>query len=160
MQKKTLTLLAALLFAIPAAPAFAGPADVALLQAYAGNWRGAGELTGPDSGSVRCRLTFEPNGQKLSFNGRCTLAGSGTRTFTGTIAYNDAARRYEATSPEGIAVGRKSGSAITFNMNDTTPQGDITSTMSLRGDEIRVDFELKNNKTGEVAGSRVTFTRS
>lgn len=160
MTKKTLAFLAAALLSVPAIPAFAAPADVELLQSYAGSWRGAGELTGPDSGAVRCRLTFRPSGQKLSFTGRCTVAGSGTRGFTGTIAFNDATGRYEASSSDGTVVGRKSGNTITFNMSDSTVQGEVTSTMSLRGDQIRVDFELKDADTGEVSGSRVTFTRS
>ena len=125
-----------------AAPAIAAPADIELLQSYAGSWHGAGELTGPDSGSVRCRLTFRPSGEKISFTGRCTVAGSGTRGFTGVISFNDATGSYEASSRDGTVVGRKSGRNITFNMSDTTTQGEVTSTMSLRGNEIRIDFEL------------------
>lgn len=160
MQKKTLAFLAALLFAAPVtAPALAAPADVELLQSYVGTWNGAGELTGPDSGSVRCRLTFRPSGEKVRFTGRCTLAGSGSRSFSGTMAFNDETGRFEASSTDGSVVGRKSGRNITFNMSDTTTQGEVTSTMSLRGNEIRIEFELTNRK-GEVSGSRVTFTRS
>jgi hypothetical protein len=160
MNKKTLAFLAAALLSVPAIPAFAAPADVELLKSYAGSWRGEGELTGPDSGSVRCRLTFRTLGEKLSFNGRCTVAGSGTRGFTGSISYNDATGRYEASSTDGTVVGRKAGNSITFNMSDTTVQGDVTSSMQLNGNQIRVDFELKDADTGEVSGSRVTFTRS
>jgi hypothetical protein len=160
MNKKTFAFLAAALLSIPAVPAFAAPADIELLQSYAGSWRGAGELTGPDSGSVRCRLTFRALGDKLSFTGRCTVAGSGTRGFTGTIAFNEATGRYEASSSDGTVVGRKSGNTITFNMSDSTTQGEVTSSMSLRGNQIRVDFELKDADTGEVSGSQVTFTRS
>jgi hypothetical protein len=160
MHKKTLALLAALLFTLPAAPALAAPADIELLQSYAGSWRGTGELTGPDTGSVRCRLTFRTSGEKLSFSGRCTVAGTGTRGFTGVISFNDQTGRYEASSSDGTVVGRKSGRTITFNMSDTTTQGEVTSSMSLRGNEIRVDFQLTDDDTGEVSGSRVTFTRS
>ena len=160
MNKKTLAFLAAALVSVPAVPAFAAPADVQLLQSYAGSWRGAGELTGPDSGSVRCRLTFRAQGEKLSFTGRCTVAGSGTRGFTGSISFNDATGRYEASSSDGTVVGRKSGNTISFNMSSSTVQGDVTSTMTLNGNQIRVDFELKDEDTGEVSGSRVTFTRS
>ena len=161
MIRKTLALAAALLLILaPMAPAVAAPADVELLQSYAGSWRGAGELTGPDSGSVRCRLTFRPQGEKLSFSGRCTVAGSGTRAFTGVLSFNEASGRYEASSMDGTVVGSKSGRNITFNMSDTTAQGDITSSMQFRGDQIRIDFELKDSDTGEVSGSRVTFTRS
>jgi hypothetical protein len=160
MNKKTLAFLAAALLSVPAVPVFAAPADIELLQSYAGTWRGAGELTGPDSGSVRCRLTFRALGEKLSFTGRCTVAGSGTRGFTGSIAFNEATGRYEASSSDGTVVGRKSGNTITFNMSDTTTQGEVTSSMSLSGNQIRVDFQLKDEDTGEVSGSRVTFTRS
>jgi hypothetical protein len=109
---------------------------------------------------VRCRLTFRSQGQKLSFTGRCTVAGSGTRGFTGSIAFNESTGRYEASSSDGTVVGRKSGNTITFSMSDTTTQGEVTSTMSLSGNQIRVDFQLKDEDTGEVSGSRVTFTRS
>jgi hypothetical protein len=161
MISKTLPLFAALLLALaPMVPAVAAPADVELLQGYAGSWRGAGELTGPDSGSVRCRLTFRPSGEKLSFSGRCTLAGSGTRAFNGVLSFNEATGRYEASSTDGTVVGSKSGRNITFNMSDTTTQGEVTSSMQFRGDQIRIDFELKDSESGEVSGSRVTFTRS
>jgi hypothetical protein len=159
MLRTILALLAALAFTLPVAPAVAAPADVELLQSYAGSWRGTGELTGPDSGSVRCRLTFRPSGEKLSFSGRCTVAGTGTRSFSGVMSFNEATGRYEASSSDGTVVGRKSGRTITFNMSDTTTQGEVTSSMSLRGNEIRVDFEL-TDRNGEVSGSRVTFTRS
>jgi hypothetical protein len=160
MQKKILVpLLAALLLFTPAAPAFAAQADIDLLQGYVGTWNGSGQLTGPDSGSVRCRLTFRPSGEKVSFSGRCTLAGSGSRSFSGTMKFNDATGKFEASSTDGSVVGRKSGRNITFDMNSNTVQGEVTSTMQLRGSEIRIEFELTNRK-GEVSGSRVTFTRS
>lgn len=160
MNKKTLAFLAAALLSVPAIPVFAAQADVDLLKTYAGSWRGEGELTGPDSGSVRCRLTFRSLGEKLSFTGRCTVAGSGTRGFTGSIAFNESTGRYEASSSDGTVVGRKSGNSITFDMSSTTVQGDVTSTMQLSGNQIRVDFSLKDADTGEVSGSKVTFTRS
>jgi hypothetical protein len=160
MNKKILALAAAALLSAPAVPVSAAPADIELLQSYAGSWRGEGELTGPDSGSVRCRLTFRAIGEKLSFNGRCTVAGSGTRGFTGSISFNESTGRFEASSSDGTVVGSKSGSTITFNMSDSTVQGDVTSTMSLRGNQIRVDFSLKDADTGQVSGSKVTFTRS
>lgn len=159
MNKKTIAFLAAALLAVPAVPSFAAPADVQLLQSYAGTWSGQGQLTGPDSGSVRCRLTFRPSGQKLSFNGRCTVAGTGTRGFSGSISFNEQSGRFEASSTDGTVAGRKSGNTITFDMSSSTVQGEVTSSMSLRGNQIRVDFELKDRE-GQVSGSRVTFTRS
>ena len=95
-----------------------------------------------------------------SGNGRQAKTGSGTRGFTGSIAFNEATGRYEANSTDGTVVGRKSGNTITFDMNSTSIQGDVTSSMSFRGNQIRVDFSLKDAETGEVSGSQVTFTRS
>lgn len=159
MHKILLVLAALILSIMTAAPALAAPADIELLHGYAGSWRGAGELTGPDSGQVRCRLTMRPSGAKLSFSGRCTLAGSGTRRFDGVLAYNEASGRFESSSSQGTFQGRKSRGGIVFSMQDSTPQGDVTSTMSLTGGKINVDFEL-TDRDGAVSGSRITFTRS
>jgi hypothetical protein len=41
-----------------AAPAFAGPAEVALLKSYIGEWRGRGTLVGASTESVVCRLSL------------------------------------------------------------------------------------------------------
>ena len=41
-----------------ATPALAGKAENALLQKYEGAWKGTGKVTGPDPGTVSCRLTM------------------------------------------------------------------------------------------------------
>lgn len=158
---KTITrFFAAALLAASAAPAFAAPADVALLQTYAGSWRGTGQMTGRDTGEVRCRLTMTPSGDDLSFTGRCTLAGTGSRRFSGIIAYNTKTGRFESRSDSTTVVGRKSGNGIVFSVQDTTLDGDITSTMSLKGGAIGVDFKIVDSKSGKVTASAISFTRS
>src|SRR5689334_10048146 len=93
----SLALLAAL--ALPVAPAVAGPAESALLAKYAGDWKGTGKVTGPDPGTVVCRMSLKPSASgKLTYSGRCTYSGQGTASFRGTIQYNDASNRYEAAS--------------------------------------------------------------
>ena len=79
-----------------AAPAFAGPAEVALLQTYIGEWRGRGTLTGANVETVVCRLSLKQGNQdKVNYSGRCSLAGT-QLTVAGTMAYIAASKRYEA----------------------------------------------------------------
>ena len=68
---KVLALASAL--ALPVAlPAVAGPAENALLAKYAGDWRGTGKVTGPDPGTVVCRISLKAGSSgKLTYSGRC-----------------------------------------------------------------------------------------
>ena len=56
-------------------PALAGPAEVALLSNYIGEWSGAGVLQGGDTPEpFTCRLTIDKGNQaKINYAGRCTL---------------------------------------------------------------------------------------
>ena len=71
--------LAAALFSATAMPAVAGDQEVAFLQSLAGQYSGAGEITGEDGGPVKCRMTFKPSGAKLDYTGRCSGGGSQSR---------------------------------------------------------------------------------
>lgn len=151
--------LLALLIASPIAPAFAAQADVALLQKYAGNWRGKGTLTGAESGSILCRLSFRPKGERLSYSGRCS-AGAGAQSFTGTMAFNESTKRFEATSSGQTIAGKRSGGGVVFTTNTSTRRGTITSTMSLKGGTISFQFRMVNPKTKAVTEGSVGFSKS
>lgn len=163
--------LAGLLLATPVAvaPAFAAKADVDLLQSYVGNWKGRGTLIGAESESVVCRLTLSPgNNDKVNYSGRCSLAGT-SLSVNGTLAFNDAAKRYEAAMTSnvtftGTAIGKKQGDAVVFNLreknkdeagNDLT----ITAAISLRAEKINVDFQVLFNESGEMLKAEVPFTK-
>lgn len=165
--------LAGLLAATPmaATPALAGAADVALLKSYIGEWRGRGTLVGADSESVVCRLSLTPGNQdKVNYSGRCSMAGTNV-SVNGTIAYNDAARRYEAAmtsnvSFTGLAIGRKQGNNIVFNLREKNKDdkgNDLTVSAAIilgnSGKAIGVDFGVVFNATGESLKASVPFTK-
>ncbi|NOZ33008.1 MAG: hypothetical protein GXP01_08050 [Alphaproteobacteria bacterium] len=153
-----------------AAPVLAGPAESALLQSYVGDWKGSGLLTGGDEPEdFRCRLTIvRRNQSKIIFTGRCGLVGVNL-SVRGTMAYNDAARQYEAamTSSVGFrgdSVGRKRGNAIVFDLrkreiddegNDMT----IGSQIILKDGQITVEFDVVFNDSDVTMTTSVPFTR-
>lgn len=150
-------------------PAFAGPAEVALLKSYIGDWRGRGTLIGASTESVVCRLSLtQGNQDKVNYSGRCTLAGTNL-SVAGTLAYIDAARRYEAAMTSnatfsGIAVGQKRGSGLVFNLRDRRPDEvgkdmNITAQISLNGDAIGVTFEVVYVESGDSLRAQVPFSR-
>jgi len=145
-------------------PAAAGPAENATLAKYAGEWRGIGKVTGPNPGTVVCRITFKAaNSGRLSYTGRCSFSGSGAASFRGTMLYNDAARRYEAASnAQGISsqtVGKKQGGSIVFSTGAiSTRYGTISSTLTLAGSAIRLAFRLVDRK-GATNDSNIAFRR-
>ena len=151
------------------APAFAAPADVALLQSYIGEWRGRGTLVGANSETVVCRLSLsQGNDDKVNYNGRCTLAGN-QLSVAGPIAYIEASRRYEAAMSSnatftGTAVGQKRGSGLVFNLRerDQDEEGkelNISAQISLRNNDIGVVFEVVYIETGDNLRAEVPFTR-
>lgn len=165
--------LAGLLAATPmaVAPAFAAPADVALLKSYIGSWKGRGTLVGAESESVVCRLSLsEGNSEKVNYSGRCSLAGTAL-AVNGTLAFNDAARRYEAAMSSnvtfsGLAVGKKSGDSIVFNLKERNKDeagNDLTVTAAIvlkgSGKSIGVDFQVVFNATGQMLKASVPFTK-
>jgi hypothetical protein len=151
------------------APAFAGPAEVALLQSYIGEWRGRGTLVGANSETVVCRLSLtQGNQDKVNYNGRCTLAGT-QLAVAGTMAYIEASRRFEAAMSSnatftGIAVGQKRGSGLIFNLRerDQDEEGkemNISAQISLSGDSIAVAFDVVYVDSGDSLRAEVPFSR-
>lgn len=162
--------LAGLLLAAPMAaqPALAGPAEVALLKSYLGEWRGRGTLTGANSETVVCRLELrEGNQDKVNYSGRCTLAGSNL-SVNGTLAYIDALRRFEAamtsnTAFSGIAVGQRRGDGVVFNLREREQADDrdvtITSQIALASGGITVEFNVVFEDSGETLRATVPFSK-
>lgn len=165
--------LAGLLVATPmaAAPALAAPADVALLKSYVGSWKGRGTLIGAESESVVCRLTLsDGNADKVNYSGRCSLAGTAL-AVNGSLAFNDSARRYEAAMTSnvtfsGLAVGKKQGDGIIFNLKERNKDeagNDLTVTAAIalkgKGKSITVEFQVVFNATGEMIKASVPFTK-
>ena len=163
--------LAGLLLIAPLSvtPVMAAKADVELLQSYVGDWRGKGEMVGAETETVVCRLSLSKGNQdKVNYSGRCSMAGT-VLSVNGTLAYNDAARRFEAAMSSnatfsGLAVGKRQGSALVFNLkernkdeagNDLT----ISAAITLRQEKINVDFKVVFNATGDSMTASVPFNK-
>lgn len=153
-----------------AAPALAGPAEMDLLSGYVGNWKGEGVMVGGQQPEAfRCRMQVQKGNQaKVNFAGRYTLVNFNL-SVSGTIAFNDKTRHYEAAMSSnagfsGVAAGRITGDAITFDLaekqidkggNDMR----IGSKVSLVADTINIDFEIEFNNSGNVLTAQVPFRR-
>lgn len=163
--------LAGLLVSGAAMPAFAGPAEIALLSEYLGTWKGKGTLTGAQTETVVCKMSLTSgNGGKLNYTGRCSLAGQ-QMSVTGTIAYIDSKKRYEAVMNSGIggfrgvAIGQKSGSRIVFDLqqranDDAGNDISISSKVILSGKTMDVVFHAKFNDSGDTIDAKVPFTKA
>ena len=166
-------LLAALVLQAAAlAPSFAqvGGDQMALLASYVGSWRGESALIGGDRNEpFRCRLSVaEGDIGKINYTGRCTLVNA-TLSISGTIAYKEEFRRYEAAMSSnagytGLAVGRVEGDRISFDLREQAKDRAgsdvrIGARIVLVGDTINVDFEVEFNDSGEVLTAAVPFSR-
>ncbi len=152
------------------APAMAGPAEMDLLSGYVGNWNGNGVMVGGQQPEpFRCRMQVQKGNQaKVNFAGRCTLVNFNL-SVSGTIAFNDKTRRYEAAMSSnagfsGVAAGRISGDSITFDLAEKqVDKGGndmrIGSKVSLVADTINIDFEIEFNNSGNVLTAKVPFSR-
>lgn len=152
-----------------AAPAYAGPAELALLQSYLGDWRGRGVLVGANTETVLCRLSLKPGNQdKVNYSGRCSLAGT-QLSVAGTMAYIAASKRYEAVMSSnatftGVAIGQKRGNGLIFNLRerDQDEEGKelaITAQINLARDAINVVFEVIYVENGDSLRADVPFSR-
>jgi hypothetical protein len=160
---RTTTLAAALMSLALGVPAHAAASDaeVALLMTFAGSWQGSGKLSGSEEGDLSCRMTMKPSGEKLRYNGRCTLDGQGSRSFQGTIQFNPDTKSYEARSGgSDTVVGKKGGGGILFSFSDSDARGSMSSTMQLAGSTIRFAFEARDAKTSEVTSASIPFKKS
>lgn len=142
--------------------------ELVLLESYIGNWRGEGALVGGDQPEpFRCRLSIAKGNQsKVNYTGRCALVNA-TLSISGTIAYNDAAQRYEAAMSSnagftGLAIGQQRGGQISFDLKEQQKDRAgsdvrIGSRITLVDGNITVDFEVEFNNSGDVLTASVPF---
>src|SRR5690606_14859440 len=140
------------------------------LTSYIGDWRGEGALTdGKKFEPFRCRLAIAKGNQsKVNYTGRCTLVDA-TLSISGTIAYNDAEKRYEAAMSSnagftGLAIGRERGGQISFDLREQQKDRGgsdvrIGSRILLVKGKITVDFEVEFNNSGDVLTASVPFNQ-
>ncbi|MET3923999.1 heme-binding beta-barrel domain-containing protein [Devosia sp. 2618] len=172
-MKKRTGIIAALLLAplaMVSVPAQGGQAELDLLTSYVGDWRGEGALVGGDRNEpFRCRLTVSKGNQlRINYAGRCSLVNANL-SISGTIAYNDNAKQYEAAMSSnagftGIAIGTENGGRISFDLRERQKdQGGsdvrIGSRILLVNNKITVDFEVEFNNSGEVLKASVPFNQ-
>ncbi len=152
------------------APALA-QGEIALLESYIGDWRGDSALVGKDKNEpFRCRLgVSKGNPGRINYTGRCTLVNA-TLSISGTIAYIDAQKRFEAAMSTnagytGLAVGQVRGEQISFDLREQQKDragGDVrigARILLVGNDSITVDFEVEFNNSGEVLTASVPFSR-
>jgi len=152
-------------------PVHAGPAEVALLSNYIGEWSGDSQLVGgPEPQPFTCRLTINKGNQaKINYAGRCTLT-SMNLSVTGTIAFDDATRTYQAimgsnAGYKGTAVGRISGDKITFDLSEDQEDRagnavKLGAQIVLAGaNSINVNYQVEFNDSGQVLTAAVPFTK-
>jgi hypothetical protein len=152
-----------------AAPVFAGPAEVALLKSYEGSWRGKGQVIGTEQETVTCRMSLtDGNQDKVNYSGRCALAGANL-SINGTLAYIEESKRYEGAMTSnvnfaGVAVGRKQGNGIVFNLKSRGTAEDvdleISASILLSPGAITVDFTATDTNTGKVVSASVPFAKT
>ncbi len=159
-----------MLSSLVAVPAQSGPLEMGLLETYIGSWKGEGMLVGGQKPEpFRCRLTINKgNLNKVNYAGRCTLVDMNL-SVSGTIAFDDKARRYQAVMSsnagfKGVAVGRKQGEKITFDLaeQETDSGGNavrIGTKIQLISDSIAIDFEVEFNNSGDMLTAKVPFAR-
>ena len=161
---------AAIMTFLAGAPARSAEAELALLLSYVGDWRGEGVVQGGDTPDpFRCRLTIaKGNATKINYTGRCSLVDANI-SISGTIAYNDEARRYEAAMSSnagftGLAIGSQQSNRISFDLKEQQKDRSgsdvrIGSRIVLVANSISVDFEIEFNNSGQVLTASVPFTR-
>lgn len=150
-------------------PAFAAPADVALLNSYVGNYSGSGSLSGPHPDRIKCRMVLQTgNANKVNYTGRCSVA-SATFSLVGTMAFIDSKNQFEAAMSSsagvsGVAIGHRQSGGVIFSLkqHDTSDGNDrtISSSLALSGGTLKVDFTLVDTKTGDVTSGVIPFARS
>jgi len=157
-RKVALAGVAATMIALTAAPAFAGPAETAFLQKLNSTWSGKGKLTGAERGAIACKIVFTAGGKSTKYQGRCNIPDMAQQAFSGSITYNDKAKRYEARSVGGTVPGVRKGDKLVFRNSSRNAGGTATSTMTISPGSLVVDFALVDTKGGKTT-SRITFSR-
>ena len=159
LRSVVLSVTAAALMALTAAPAFAGPAETAFLQKLTANWVGKGKISGPDGGPIACRIVITAGGQSAKYQGRCNIPDMAAQAFNGAIIYNDAKGRYETRTVGGTVPGIKRGNSLVFTTKNTSIAGTAYSTMTLSPSSLTVDFSLVDGKTGDKSSSHIVFSK-
>ena len=157
-RKLALAGVAATMIALTAAPSFAGPAETAFLQKLNSTWSGKGKLSGAESGPIACKIVFTAGGKSTKYQGRCNIPDMAQQAFSGSITYNDRAKRYEARSVGGTVPGVRKGDKLVFRNSSRNAGGTATSTMTISPGSLVVDFALVDKKGGKTT-SRITFSR-
>jgi hypothetical protein len=108
------------------------------------------------------------NDDKVNYSGRCSMAGTQV-SVNGTIAFNDASKRYEAAMTtnvnfSGVAIGRRSGQSIIFDLKEKNKDEegndlDIASSMVLKDQKISVNFKVVFVATGESIVATIPFSK-
>lgn len=150
-------------------PVFAAQADIELLNSYIGEWKGRGvtNAAGGDETMV-CRMEITPSEKaKIIYNGRCSLAGANI-SIRGTMAFVQEANRFEAvmssnTPFQGMAIGKRRGKDISFNLKERNPdtgsEYSINADLALKADEIAVEFTLTEVATNRKIIATVPFKK-
>jgi hypothetical protein len=149
------------LLSLSAAPAFAGAAETAFLNKFAGQWTGGGQVTGEHAGPLDCKLTIRPVTAGLNFRGSCNMEGMTMQSFSGVLAYNTASKHYEASSPnnDDVAVGTKKGNSLVFVTKLRNIAGSGNSTMTLTSSRIAIDFVLAASQSGKTSKAHLEFKK-
>ena len=158
LRNAILAATAAAMIALTAAPALAGPAETAFLQKLTNTWSGRGNLQGANSGPIACKIVITAGGKSTKFQGRCNIPDMAQQAFSGSISYNDKAKRYEAKSVGGTVPGVRKGDKLVFRNSSRNAGGTATSTMTISPGSLVVDFALVDKK-GDKTTSRITFSR-
>lgn len=153
------TLLTAALVLAPL-PALSGANEDAFLSRLVGVWTGQGTLTGAETGKIACNSTIRTVTSGINFRVKCDVPEFGAQTFSGTVSYNDAEKRYEAKSQGGeITVGTRSGNAVIFNAK-MKGMAVGTSVMKLTSSRIVVDTSVKRPGSSAEIKSHLELAKS
>jgi len=156
---RSLSLVLAATLALGVSPALDGKAEDAFLGKLAGSYSGAGTLTGSRTGALSCTLAIRTTTAGASYRGKCDVEEIGPQSFSGDIAYNDKAGRYEATSPTGmVTVGTRGGSTLTFTAK-IRGLATGTSVMKLSAGRVIVDTTIDDPNSGQPVKSHIEMKR-
>jgi hypothetical protein len=160
--------LLAVLFAGFSAPVLAASSDVTLLQSYVGNYVGRSTVVDPRSNRpqpVTCRLVLAGGGDKVTYTGRCSF-GAGSMSMTGVFAVVGGKFQAAMTSSgmSGTATGVRHGNSISFTSKGHTTMGgvprSVSSTLTLTGGSIKIDFVTTDDKTGKTTRGSIPFVKA
>ncbi len=151
-------------------PGFAS-SQMDTLSQYIGNYKATGTMSGGQSQQVTCRMQLSKgNGDKLNYNGRCSVAGAQIAVY-GTIAWVNDQNHYEAAMTSGIggfngiAVGRIVGNKIVFDLQQRGNDNEgtdisISAKVTLSGgNTVGVDFHATFNSSGDKVDVAVPFMK-